>query len=431
MTRMRSGPSDACTTGRQEMVAMLRDVDNIMRDARAEFLESGHAVGAVRREILASWRRSVRSTVRPDGHDLLYEDVDDGSSLVAATVPAVDRLRGLIGTSAFSAVLADRDARVLWATAPRPGVGTWPGTMEVRPGLVLREPAAGTNAIGTTLARGRPTLVHGHEHFSGLFTGVVCAAAPILDPVSGRVAGIIDVTTPADDAVPLLGRVVERAAWNIEGALVGAAARRERPILERFRTLRRWVTGPMAALTPETLLTNAAAADLLGQSDHEELWAWASGAPSSSEATRIMRLGPSEMRMTRRPLTVDGVTGYLLVVDPISSPGAEPGLGRPAAHSGPAERQLTDREREVAHLVAQGQSNKAIASVLWLSPHTVDFHLRRIYQKLAVSSRVELTRVILDAQPRDGYGIATGPDSTGTTNSRGAFAGTESDTSAE
>jgi transcriptional regulator of acetoin/glycerol metabolism len=424
---MSSSRPAACATG-EAMVAMLRDVDDIMRDARAEFLESGHAVGVVRREILASWRRSVRSTVRPDGPGFVYEDVEDGSSLVAATIPAVDRLRGLMGTSAFGAILADRDARVLWATAPRPG--TRFGTMDARPGLVLREPAVGTNAIGTTLARGRPTLVHGHEHFSGLFTGVVCAAAPILDPVSGRVAGILDVTTAADDAVPLLGRVVERASWNIEGALVGAAPRRERPILERFRTLRRWVTGPMAALTPETLLTNAAAADLLEQSDHEELWAWASGAPSSEGASRIMRRSPSAMRITRRPLTVDGVTGYLLVMDPVTGPAAEPAEDRPApTRSGPGDGQLTEREREIAHLVAQGQSNKEIASAVWLSPHTVDFHLRRIFQKLAVSSRVELTRVILDARSRDGgSGVGADPGGGETTNSRGAFPATESDT---
>ena len=421
----------ACTTGREEMAGMLRDVDNIMRDARAEFLDSGHAIGAVRREILASWRRSMQSTVRPDGRHLPYEDVEDGSSLVAATVPAVDRIRGLIDASGSIAILADRDARVLWSRPPRRGVGSPLGSMDVRPGLVLREPAAGTNAIGTTLARGRPTVVHGHEHFSDLFTGVECAASPILDPVSGRVAGIINVTTAADDALPLLGRVVELAAWNIEGALVGAAARRERPILERFRTLRRWVTGPMAALTPERLFTNAAAADLLQQSDHEELWAWASGASGSGAATRTVRLGPSAMRITRRPLTVDGVTGYLLVVDPVTGAGAEPEHPRPAAHSGRAHGQLTDREREIAHLVAQGRSNKAIASALWLSPHTVDFHLRRVYQKLAISSRVELTRVILDAQPRDGGpGIAGGPGSRRTTNSRGASTATESDTRA-
>lgn len=417
-----------CTTGRDEMAGMLRDVDNIMRDARAEFLDSGHAVGAVRREILASWRRSVQSTVRPDGRHLPCEDVDEGGSFVAAAAPAVDRIRGLIDAPGSIAILADRDARVLWATAPRRGAGTPLGTMDVRPGLVFREPAVGTNAIGTTLARGRPTVVHGHEHFSGLFTGVVCAAAPILDPVSGRVAGIINVTTAAEDALPLVGRVVELAAWNIEGALVGAAARRERPILERFRTLRRWVTGPMAALTPERLLTNAAAADLLQQSDHEELWAWASGASGSGAASRIVGLGPSAMRITRRPLTVDGVTGYLLVVDPVTGPEPEPRLARPAAHDGPAHGQLTDREREIAHLVAQGRSNKAIASEVWLSPHTVDFHLRRVYQKLAVSSRVELTRVMLDAQPRDVGPGMDDPGSGTTTNSRGAFADTESDT---
>jgi DNA-binding CsgD family transcriptional regulator len=419
---MRSDWPDASTSGREEVVALLRDIDNVMRAARAEFLNSGRVAGAVREAILASWRRSVKSTVRPDDCELLYEDVDDGGSLVAATVPAIDRIRALVDPHGYVAILADRDARALWAVGPRLA------TMEVRPGLVCREATVGTNAIGTTLARRRPTAVHGHEHFSRLFTDVACAAAPIFDPVTGRIAGIINVTTAKDDAIPLLGPVVERAASNIEQTLVGAASRTERPIIERFRHLRRWVTGPMAALTPETLLTNAAAADLLGQSDHEELWAWATAAPSSGGVSRNMRLGQSEMRITSRPLCGEGVTGHLLVMDPITTAMGDPGLDRPAVHApGPALAQLTEREREIAHLVAQGQSNKAIASALWLSRHTVDFHLRQIFQKLAVSSRVELTRVVLETTPGDVASGVAGGSGRGTTNSRGDSGATERD----
>lgn len=57
--------------------------------------------------------------------------------------------------------------------------------------------------------------------------------------------------------------------------------------------------------------------------------------------------------------------------------------------SGPAA-QLTDREREVVTLLAQGLSNKAIASTLHVSKRTVDAHLGHLYTKLDVSSRAEL-----------------------------------------
>jgi DNA-binding CsgD family transcriptional regulator len=53
---------------------------------------------------------------------------------------------------------------------------------------------------------------------------------------------------------------------------------------------------------------------------------------------------------------------------------------------------LTDRERQIAELVADGLTNKQIATELFLSSRTVESHLSRIYPKLDVSSRSALTR---------------------------------------
>jgi DNA-binding NarL/FixJ family response regulator len=51
--------------------------------------------------------------------------------------------------------------------------------------------------------------------------------------------------------------------------------------------------------------------------------------------------------------------------------------------------ELTVRELEVLRLLAEGRSNKAIASALGVSPRTVNFHLDNIYSKLGVASRTE------------------------------------------
>ena len=51
---------------------------------------------------------------------------------------------------------------------------------------------------------------------------------------------------------------------------------------------------------------------------------------------------------------------------------------------------LSNREREVAELLLQGKSNKLIASSLGISVRTVEFHLKNIYAKFQVSSRIEL-----------------------------------------
>jgi DNA-binding CsgD family transcriptional regulator len=62
---------------------------------------------------------------------------------------------------------------------------------------------------------------------------------------------------------------------------------------------------------------------------------------------------------------------------------------RPAA-SGDGD--LTAREREIAELVAAGRTNREVAAQLVLSERTIEAHLRNVYAKLGVRSRVELTR---------------------------------------
>jgi len=52
--------------------------------------------------------------------------------------------------------------------------------------------------------------------------------------------------------------------------------------------------------------------------------------------------------------------------------------------------QLTEREKEVLHLLAQGKSNKEVASLLNLSVHTVETHRSHLMQKLALHNTAEI-----------------------------------------
>jgi DNA-binding CsgD family transcriptional regulator len=56
---------------------------------------------------------------------------------------------------------------------------------------------------------------------------------------------------------------------------------------------------------------------------------------------------------------------------------------------------LTEAERRITGLVATGLTNRLIAEELTLSSHTVDAHLKHVYTKLDIHSRVELTVVAL------------------------------------
>jgi DNA-binding CsgD family transcriptional regulator len=59
--------------------------------------------------------------------------------------------------------------------------------------------------------------------------------------------------------------------------------------------------------------------------------------------------------------------------------------------------ELTPQEVRVAKLVAGGASNREVASQLFLSPKTIEYHLRNVFVKLGVSSRVELAHLPLVA----------------------------------
>jgi DNA-binding NarL/FixJ family response regulator len=61
----------------------------------------------------------------------------------------------------------------------------------------------------------------------------------------------------------------------------------------------------------------------------------------------------------------------------------------PAEEPGPRPDVLTNREREILALVAQGLASGEIARRLWVTEHTVKFHLGRIYGKLGVANRTE------------------------------------------
>ncbi len=70
--------------------------------------------------------------------------------------------------------------------------------------------------------------------------------------------------------------------------------------------------------------------------------------------------------------------------------------GSPAA----AER-LTPQELQVALEVAGGSTNREAAAALFLSPKTIEFHLRNVYRKLGIRSRTELVRMVISAGPRE------------------------------
>ena len=67
---------------------------------------------------------------------------------------------------------------------------------------------------------------------------------------------------------------------------------------------------------------------------------------------------------------------------------------------------MTKSELAVAELVANGLTNREMAERLFVSPHTVNTHLRHVFAKLQVNSRVDLTRLATERNGEDAAEIA-------------------------
>jgi DNA-binding CsgD family transcriptional regulator len=110
----------------------------------------------------------------------------------------------------------------------------------------------------------------------------------------------------------------------------------------------------------------------------------------------------------------DGLRGALpgnnrsaavLTQDPSTDPGPEPGGRSAAADTGrqrtPAPGRLSPRECEVAALAVAGLGSAAVAAHLGISVNTVNAHLHRVYAKLGISRRHDLTRLWKGLRPTD------------------------------
>jgi DNA-binding CsgD family transcriptional regulator len=135
------------------------------------------------------------------------------------------------------------------------------------------------------------------------------------------------------------------------------------------------------------MITNGAADHLVSPDDAVVLWEQATRLLASdlAEGSDVVLAGGARVGLACEPV-FDGGTllGALVRLRPIATDG-----GESAGMTG-----LTDTEQSVAAWVTQGLTNREVAERLFMSRHTVDSHLRSIYRKLGVSSRLALANTL-------------------------------------
>jgi transcriptional regulator of acetoin/glycerol metabolism/DNA-binding CsgD family transcriptional regulator len=352
-------------------------------------------------EISESWRRSSALGLRPDRFEVSYEpDVDDDASILRAAGPVLDQLEVDLGRASVGIVLTDKRGQVLGRRAPSTSLNARLDAVMLAEGFVYGEQTVGTNGIGTALARKRPTKVEGTEHFADVLTSLACAAAPVADPASGHVLGVLDLTCAAADASPLMLPFAIHAAREIEQRLLDDSGITERLIIQRLLHERRTAKGPVVLLTGHRVTANSAADRLVNAVDEPALRECAAALlhRSGKDSAVLVLHGGIAVVVTAEPI-LDGrhPIGSVLRLKPIDD-------GRSARSDRRARtfgwESLTNTEISVTELVAHGLTNREAAQQLFMSPHTVGFHLRSIYRKLDVTSRIDLTRLFVERNAR-------------------------------
>jgi DNA-binding CsgD family transcriptional regulator len=222
------------------------------------------------------------------------------------------------------------------------------------------------------------------------------ARVSIFDSRSGRRLGAIDLTGPAAESSPLARALATRAARDIEQRLLDEAGVREGLVLQRFLQERRRAKGPIVLVTAHTMLTNTAAARLIDSDDESLLRQRATRMlhAAGDGTSKLVLSSGNEVAVSCEPVhDCDGTVVALLRLTP-GTRGARSGDRRHPQRPTFGWSSLTDTERAVMELVTDGLTNQEAADRLFLSRHTVGFHLRSIFRKVGVNSRVDLTRMV-------------------------------------
>ena len=222
----------------------------LIERAHEEFL-AGNAADERLRDVRAlvrdSWRRSLESLVGADALPPLDLDADalDEYRRAHPLAAVIDMVRGLLlpgghDESGVAVAVGDAAGRLLWVEGDR-SVRTLTGDMGFVAGANWSEHAVGTSAPGTAIALGRSVQIRGAEHFNRLVQPWSCTAAPVHDPETRRLLGVIDVTGGTEAVTPQAQLLVDATARAIESELLVARlrARAEPPPPPPRRSARR------------------------------------------------------------------------------------------------------------------------------------------------------------------------------------------------
>lgn len=198
---------------------------------------SERLAGAVRPEILASWRRSAAFGAESQVRTLPYNDSSGAAErLMVAAEPVLRSLAGSLAGLHAGVLLSDRDANIVQRWVADREIAADLDRISSDCGFGAPEDRVGTNGIGTVAELGRPQMVAGPEHYADSLTRFTCVGAPIRNPLTNRLEGIVTLSCRADAANSLLTPLIVGTASDIENRLLQSSTLSERRLLDAYLT---------------------------------------------------------------------------------------------------------------------------------------------------------------------------------------------------
>jgi len=165
------------------------------------FLQDRSVSGVgVRNVVLDSWQRSRQESVDPaisrapatEREKIKFLRQRSGD-LYAAARPILESLREILRESGTLIMLSDQSGTILDLSGESRARDAGE-QINLAPGGRWSEEIIGTNAIGTAIATLEPVQIYASEHYCVDVKQWTCAAAPILDPLSRTLLGVVDVS---------------------------------------------------------------------------------------------------------------------------------------------------------------------------------------------------------------------------------------------
>ena len=329
-----------------------------------------------RPDVLDSWRRSQALGIHPDRFDLPFvREPNTDSPLNTAASVVLHQLADDLAAESVSVILTSADGVVLQRVASDPTIMNALDTVRLAPGFSYAEEFVGTNGIGTALETGRPTFIRGGEHYVGTLGGLACAGAPILEPLTRRIVGLVDLTCWDGQSDPLLFALARSAGSQIEARMSALAHESETALLRAYQEQTRRFPLGVLAIGGEVVLMNPHLRQTLDAADQLALLEHASTLLPSAVATTVLAL-PSgntvKVAVVERAATRGGTTNAVfhihLAADAIAHPlGFGQSPERLVAVSHDALGVLAEQQaslRQVATLVARGVNPSEVFSAV-------------------------------------------------------------------